>query len=719
MSRATPPSSQPNLMPETQGERWLKYGGNVILSALVLIAIAVLVIYVAETRADKRLDTTALGENSLSPQTRHVLDTLDKPIKIVSLYTKPPKAEVGSEQPMNRAQRVSDLLDEYRRYSSDVIVESLDPVADPGKVDDLVNDLETRYGSEIKNYRALLDAYRRDQGDFAQLHALLSTEAAAAHKLSTDNLPNTDLGRTLATDIDSIGEMPSNLEREKQSIDQSLAARHPDYSALTQSLSKQMADLSHNAGILATDFPSVSKTPGIPQEMAQYMLASAPRWKQIGAMADAITDRINKLGELKVNELLQALSNPNPILVLGPSDWRILSEGQVWRENTAARSMTDTTPPRPVFAGEQMITSAIYSLSQGSKPLVVFVRPGGEPLTTEGFPPFVPGGPFSEIADRLKEYNFDVMEKDVSGQYAMQAQMQGRPAEPEATDEQLSKAIWVVMDLPNQQQQNPMAGPPPSIAPRLAEHLEHGGSALIMAAITGEDLSPAVNQMGIDIHNNIVAVHDPIPPSEGQSDILDEIERVPFAFVLKDYGPAALAKPLANLDVVMGPVTVVETHSQPGVDVQPLLPIPTAPQAPRSWGDADLQSLENNNPPVFSADKGDLPAPIYAGAVSEKGSSRVVVLGSFGFMSNHDLDWPDPKNQDVALFPGNGELAMNSLFWLAHLDSMISISPSSYETPRIAGLGDHALYAWRGFLVLIMPLGAMGAGLFVYARRHN
>ena len=45
MSRATSPISEPHLPAQTQGQRWLKYGGNVILTCVVLIALGGAVAY--------------------------------------------------------------------------------------------------------------------------------------------------------------------------------------------------------------------------------------------------------------------------------------------------------------------------------------------------------------------------------------------------------------------------------------------------------------------------------------------------------------------------------------------------------------------------------------------------------------------------------------------------------------------------------------------------
>ena len=79
------------------------------------------------------------------------------------------------------------------------------------------------------------------------------------------------------------------------------------------------------------------------------------------------------------------------------------------------------------------------------------------------------GGPLASVADRLRNYNFDVVEKDLSGQYSMQAQMQGMPAPPEPSDADIKDAIWVMLPLPQGRQQMPM---PTEMGPKLAEHLK-------------------------------------------------------------------------------------------------------------------------------------------------------------------------------------------------------------------------------------------------------
>src|SRR4029453_10326761 len=81
-----PPPPAPR-RPETQQERWIKYGANVVLVTVVVILLAGILTYLAQ-RTGKRIDTTKSGAYSLKPQTTNILRDLKGKTKIVSLYTK-------------------------------------------------------------------------------------------------------------------------------------------------------------------------------------------------------------------------------------------------------------------------------------------------------------------------------------------------------------------------------------------------------------------------------------------------------------------------------------------------------------------------------------------------------------------------------------------------------------------------------------------------------
>ena len=66
--------------PETQRERWLKYGANVALAMVLVVGIGIALVYLA-TRSNARVDMTSSGMYSLKPQTVNIIRELDQPVE--------------------------------------------------------------------------------------------------------------------------------------------------------------------------------------------------------------------------------------------------------------------------------------------------------------------------------------------------------------------------------------------------------------------------------------------------------------------------------------------------------------------------------------------------------------------------------------------------------------------------------------------------------------
>ena len=77
---------------ESQQERWIKYGGNVVLASVVVVLIAILVIWLSQ-EANARVDTTTSGMYSLKPQTINLVKDNKQKITLVSLYTRARKKD--------------------------------------------------------------------------------------------------------------------------------------------------------------------------------------------------------------------------------------------------------------------------------------------------------------------------------------------------------------------------------------------------------------------------------------------------------------------------------------------------------------------------------------------------------------------------------------------------------------------------------------------------
>jgi hypothetical protein len=375
--------------------------------------------------------------------------------------------------------------------------------------------------------------------------------------------------------------------------------------------------------------------------------------------------------------------------------------------------------PKSRFAGEQQVTSAILALTQEKKPKVCFVRGSGPPLIESGNPFTGPGGPLSGIADRIRGLNFEVTEKDLSGMWAVQQQMQqrGMPPTPEPTDEQIKDAIWIVVS--SQQSPTPMGNA--DIGAKVAEHLKSGGSALVLFEPKGEPLSQALGEFGITARTDAIAVHEPVKQTGAESDdFVNEAQKRSYVWVVNNYGDHMLAKPLQSLDAPMVPAIPILYTPKEGVEGAPIIPLPTDL---KTWGETDINSVQDNSPAFDPAS--DLPGPLFLGAAVKRkqGDGRVVAIGCVQFAMDQMLQVPDremlQRGYFVSRFPGSAELMTNSVLWLAKMEPMIAISPAAMEVNRIENISPAALSVWKLILIAGLPLAVVAAGLTMFVKRRG
>jgi len=191
--------------------------------------------------------------------------------------------------------------------------------------------------------------------------------------------------------------------------------------------------------------------------------------------------------------------------------------------------------------------------------------------------------------------------------------------------------------------------------------------------------------------------------------------------VLNRYGDHMLAKPVNSLDTVMVQLCPVSTTTKQGYTASNLIPIPADP---KSWGETNADSAANPADLSFDS-KTDIAGPLFGGATVEKDKGgRVVAIGSIQFAINDLLSYPDrellERGYYTPRFPGSAELFLNSVFWLAHMEPMIAISPAAMDVSRIQPMSDGAQAFWRtGVLLIGLPLLVIVAGGLMYVRRRD
>lgn len=718
--------SESQIQSESQHQRWLKYGLNVAVSVLAVVVIAGLLIYLAQ-RSARRIDTTAAGLYSLKPQTINIVNGLKGKVKLVSLYsdTKFPQGMTKDEHASYKS-AVADLLDEYRRKSGGKVdVELIDPVNQSIKVDDLVTDVTRRYASEIQKYKEFLDAWPKQN---ESLSSAAKSEAALVNELPFDQIQSRDLAQTIILTIYTVKDLPEEIEDGSKRIERRLKQNPPDYKGATETIRTNMDALSAKVDEIISGFTRQKDSKDAPEKIRAYMSESLPRYQALKKQADDLIAQIDKLGELKLDTIRRSLREEvSPILVMGENEIRVISFNDTWPMPTSPRQLGAS--PENIkrrFGGEQQITSAMLALSSPTKPKAVFVRAGGAPLAEAGFPGFSRSGPLAVVAQRLRDMNFDVQEKDLSGQWEQQAQMRQMPGAPEPSDDEIKDALWIVINTAPQQPQNPMMPmPPTTIVPRVKEHLDNGGSALVLVDTRGDDLKEALEPWGVQILSDKVAVHETVKATEGpgQRDIADRAQQVPFVWVLNDYGDHLITSTMKSLEGVLVPLVPVRVTNKPGLKSTAILPLPTTP---KSWMESDLEgAMRADGTPTFDEKSGDLPGPIFGGAVVEgaKGN-RLVVIGSLYFATSELLGLPDEALYQRGIlasrFPANGELVTNSVYWLTKNEPMIAISPAAMEVARLPSMSPGTLSFWKnGVLLVGLPGLVLVAGVGVWVLRRD
>lgn len=714
--------------PESQHDRRMKYGALVVFSTVAMILIAMMLTAMAQSHS-ARIDTTVGGTQSLRPQSLNTIRNLKEPVRIVALYAKF-KRESHEQDTFTP---VFDLLNEYATKGKGITTELIDPDTQKDEFNKLVDDVTNKYGGEAKDYKQLL-ANQKDHD--AAIEAFIKAEVPKFRALPFDTIQDQNLQQDISAAYMSLVVIYNGnnglLKQLSDAMDSDLNQQVPSYKDAIDDVKTTYTNLATLLGQFSQVMDIFKTNPAFPKDVKDYAPAAQARAAAVKKIVDDELDAINKLPPLKELDEFKTQLKSQSIIVMTDNGYKILQFDQLWKVPETSRFATESPDVQPqlAFAGEQQITAAIASLTGAPRPMVVFVRPGGPPVATET----APGQPplFVALANRLKDYGFDVQEKDASGQSANQEEA---PV-PEPTPEQMKSAVWVVVRFPNDTQ----PGEPSPMESMLEDHLRTGGSAMVLLFPTTDAMDSALGQMGIRAHTDEVIVHEALPPPERKTNdlVATALQNSQLVFKLNQYGNHPIAQPLGGLDFLQAASVPVECEKDiPGVTATPLLPIPFSPHY---WAAADAQSLlttehvhltfnprpdpENGR---MSGDVDDTPSnPLYGAAAAEKtGGARLVVVGSYVFASSDLVDLPDNEMLEnhgvtVARLPGNGEFFLNSIFWLGHQDSLLAISPHALELARIKDLTPQTQNFWRVYVLFIgLPLAVLAVGLAVYGHRRD
>lgn len=705
-----------NVHPISAGARRFKYGLNVSVLILALVVILVVVNWLAAD-SHMRWDFTATRAYSLSPQTRALLKALAQPIEITLLFS---EEQAG---PLRR--QVEDVLREFTKRSDQVTIKKIDPL-DPRSItpyEELLSQLENTYAGEIANYETQISQARSE----LETTSSFLQEQGGLLAGALQSVPAKHQFRRLFESIYvALGTLPYNTQsftaQADRMLEKSAVQPMPDWEGAAVALKQALQGPGQTFQEIAKRYRDVIASGDIPAGLEDLLPDWATRFDTAGQQALDAAQKLDDLEPLGLTAILRSIQKNNCVLVSTSNKATSISSEQLFpRPN--AREIQEGTRFDLRFAGEGIVASAIRRLLQTTSPTVVFCNAFAQPGMVLGG--FRQPGMVSELAKRLNDLGFETVEWNV---------MTGEKPVLSSTD---APVVYVIIP------------PEPSMSDQ---------QAMTAAA----SLSKTVEDLVNDGQNVFFNFYPSFIPGFGQSDVWASVaqhfgvtpdtgrvifERIPQPGSQDRYQPAMLLNDY-NADSVIGKALV-------GLDTQLIYPIPlklddSAPPSADAGEQADPSSTTNKLPenlqrwvvlqiqpsdriwaedqwfnqqtiaPPDVPDTDPYPVVVASEVSSPANAQRALFVGSGNWFINDVVNSMSLIDNNIwPTNPGNAELFLSGVCWLAGLDDSIAPSPMTRSISRISPMSDDARMAYRWGLAIGLPIVVLAAGVSVWFARRG
>ena len=450
--------------------------------------------------------------------------------------------------------------------------------------------------------------------------------------------------------------------------------------------------------------------PGIPASARDWSAKTIPAIESVAVLLRASSDELDVLENdhpLVVAVIAESIAAGDVAIVDGPHGSLVIPAWQLFPAS-AVREGSDGAVVGfdRRFQGEETLAAAIRALQIGQMPQVVFVHAEDRSLLRDRDDGLEVAG----ITNALRTARFDVVEW-----------IPGRTERPGAASGRTT--VWFV------------------IPPLQRKGLEYNDAEkALLGAATGliAEGQPVLLTVA---RSMLPLVGKPDPWSTVASTLGVEIDTAQVVFEwLPDAAEGGSVKTWQEID---GHPTaneapggaIIEALRGKRLFVSHATPIGLAPTTTGSAvvlaevRPSALRWLENDwrgdgaqieEMPGGRRLEAPIPVAVAVEAMGENGMQRLVAVGSGGWALSALVNEAGTLGGDrlVLTNPGNRELALSSIAWLAGLDELVATAATGREISRFSGLSDGSRVAWGLGLVGLLGLGPMFLGTLVWSMRR-
>ncbi len=676
---------------------------NLALFLVGIVTIGVVVnFFAARPGLRLRIDATKTRAYSLSEQTRRLLAGLSDDWTIAMVMVAD-----SIDQPMLR--QVNEVLTRYTQASPHISVVRIDPT-DPrtlGEYEDILAQLRLIYQDQIAQYERLLEQGHEAVESFTvflqqqtgRLDALRqSIEAADPHNEEIDQLL-----QVLALRLQQTEQVQQNVKQAMR-LDESRPL--PDYETARSVLAAALrgwADEQYRIVQMFNRWRSSVETSPAVRQLASDREAFASRARQLALVADGL----KHLAPLELGRIARAFDQGEAAIVIGPQGAVVVPSSQLFSKLNLRKGGAGEVTFDQRFRGEQAISAAIRSQLVDHMPMVVFIHAQDESMVRRRDRQVDLVG----ATNVLKAARFEVQEW-VVGKSDTPVPAQGQPM------------VWIVVPSPARQGLEPTEAERALIA-AVRQLLADGEPVLLSvypSRLPGlgrpDPWQAVVEQLGLQADTARV-VYEQVRLSP------QEVSRERGQAIRDFRGDHPIAKAIHGQQTYFAlpvPIRSIDEASIGGQQ-QVIADIASSPNRwlEKDWA-VDPQSLDDPKPDERFLE----PVPIVVAVERlhplERGRwQRSIVVGSGGWMLSYIADVVIPLGGDrVALAnPGNYELLLSSVAWLAQMDELIAPSPISQQVARLDGITPAVQRVWWWAVLAGMPGGCLMLGVVVWVVRRR
>ncbi len=571
------PGPGPAGVPLSREQRWVRYGSNVAVAIVLAAVLTVAIVWLSVAFIGERWqsDWTASGRYSLSERTQRALETLDTAVSLDFVYPDPDESVYPTPELLRvdelEYDRLKELIDRYAASSDRVTVRVVDPF-DPDEAKAYLSDLQQAFSEDFRRTEDLVQKFQTFRDE---LDAFINQEIASMQGFTEiEPTPPRGLFVNLQAAATELSQLSQEAEEARRRVMEQLLGVTEKEATLdrARSLTTTVIGLFDQfvefyEGLLTRGEAGELDGP-LPEPVNTFLRTAAERYGPLRDRAKALKAELEEQTEDKFDDIKQRFEHQAKFLLIrGPEEVQVLGPEDVWRQR-----------PNPVegdagyFGGERAVTAAVLAVSKPTKPAVLFV--------THGAPATGWGGPYSRMAERLRDENFIVEDWDVLSASEM------------PTPEKASESVLVLVPPAPQNPQRPTPPPQPQAYEPALDAIEAGTPAVVLAEHAGF-MTPQVpysdlfEDLGLDAKTEAVAVRWQVVDAAGTEAAAPQIE-------VKDYTSAPVTRSLGALpSVFLEAVPVMPEEDLPeGVHVEPLVLLPAGPDY---WAETAPMSLRTRS----------------------------------------------------------------------------------------------------------------------------